>query len=68
MKLIATYKHNGKPNRVLVTYKNQTFRRIEMFTDGTIPPSPVWQEQIHTGEFHNVINSSELEKEFRLLA
>lgn len=64
MNLIASYKHNGQNQRQLVTVGTMTYRRIVALVDnGKVIPlkKPLWQEQIFTGEFHNVISPTQLE-------
>ncbi len=64
MKLIANYKLDGKPQRQLFSEGNQLYRRIVMLTDRTVLEKPIWQEQIHNGDWHNIIGprADELEK------
>lgn len=60
MKLKYAATNDGK-TRHLVTRGHQLFRRLV---------GGFWQEQIHTGEFHNVISPdrvNELEAEFQRL-
>lgn len=72
LNIIASYKSNGKPQRQLITINKLSYRRIVATFDSQkrdfIPHAPIWQEQIHTGEFHNVISpvkSDELEAEYQ---
>lgn len=71
MTLIATYSHEGKPQRALVQVKNTLYRRITATINPYMPlDMPLWQEKIHTGEFHNVISPESitfLEKEYNEL-
>lgn len=69
MKIIAAYKHEGKPNRHLLSVNGQLYRRIYAVVRPVyqVLERPQWQEQIHNGEFHNVIGAkeTELEKQFQ---
>lgn len=60
LKVIASYKNNGKPQRQLIRIGDRGYRRIEATFDvkkrGFISHPPIWQEQIHTGEFHNIVS------------
>jgi hypothetical protein len=66
MTLIQSFSalHNGANvlQRALVGLNGRTYRRIAALVTpygGTVTeilPTPVWQEMIHTGEFHNVIS------------
>lgn len=72
MNIISSFKVNGEPQRKLLTHNGRTYRRIVAWVNskGQITDrlnSPVWQEQIHTGDFHNVMDCNELEIEFQKL-
>ena len=63
MNLIASYRHNGQNQRQLVKCGNVTYRRIVALVDNNKLiqlDKPIWQEQIHTGEFHNIIQPMRL--------
>lgn len=72
MNIIASFNVNGEPQRKLLTHNGRTYRRIVAWVNGKGQITerinvPVWQEQIHTGEFHNVMNSNDLEADFQKL-
>jgi hypothetical protein len=51
MKIIASFKHDGKPQRQLLTLNGRTYRRIVCTA-----PVPVWQERIFNGDWHNAVS------------
>lgn len=54
MKIEANYE-----KRQLVSIGRQLYRRLGLRNCATWEngAAPIWQEQIHTGEFHNIITS-----------
>ncbi len=68
MKILATFKKAGRLQRELISFNGRTYRRISALVEKNELVSlaaPIWQEQIHTGEFHNLVSRGEnLEQEY----
>lgn len=62
MNIIASYKKSGQFVRHLVSEGGRLYRRIVA--------GAIWQEQIHTGDFHNIFGqqAEKLEAQFSQLA